>query len=299
MVGIAGVVPAVAAGIGFGLFQLVNRRALRGVDVYRGTATLLGVGAAVLLLIAWFSGGLALVPEAPIVSLLFCAAAGFVHFFCGWTLLGMSQVRVGAARTGILIGTVPLFGALIAAIFLDEGLTRPGIIGLVVVVTGVWVVSARQPAGSVSARDGRLGALAGLGAALCWSSSPVLIRIGLQGLPSPLAAAALGMLGSGLVYVAAVVLSGRRSSRTAVGGSTRWLLLVAGVMVSLSIWMQWTAYDLAPIAMVLALLQVTPITVVLLATKLGGDVLSHSARRRVWIGTLLTVSGSLVLVLAS
>jgi drug/metabolite transporter (DMT)-like permease len=292
-------VPAVASAVGFAFFQFVNRRALTGVDVYRGTATLLGVGAVTLLSVAGLTGGLSLVAAAPRSALLFCAAAGFVHFFCGWTLLGWSQVKVGVARTGILIGTAPLFGALIAAFFLGETLTPLAVTGLVIVVLGVAVVSARHHPGSLTPSDARLGTLAGLGTALCWSSSPVLIRRGLEGLPAPVAAASIGMLACALVYAAAIVVAGRRVERARITASTRQLMVAGGALISLSIWMQWTAYDLAPVAAVLALLQLTPIIVVLLATRLGGEVLDPTAQVRVRVGAAMTVAGSLALILAT
>ncbi|MFA9444228.1 EamA family transporter [Egicoccus sp. AB-alg6-2] len=294
---VAGVVPALLAAVAFAVYQLVNRRALLGVDVYRGTSTVMGVGAVLLLLVAGLTGGLALVPSAPLTSLLLCAAAGFVHFFCGWTFLGWSQVRLGAARTGILIGTVPLFGALIAALALGEALSPQDVVGLLVVVSGVAIVSARRGAADTPVADARLGVAAGLATALCWSSSPVLIRRGLEGLPSPLAGAAIGMLASAVVYGLAVLLTRRRARRSVVEPGTRRLLLIVGLAASFAIWMQWTAFDLAPVATVLALLQLTPITVVVLASRIGGDRLTGRAQQRVLLGAALTVSGSLLLVL--
>ncbi|HSK22277.1 MAG TPA: DMT family transporter [Egicoccus sp.] len=294
----AGVLPALGAAIGFAIYQLVNRRALQTVDVYRGTASILAVGAALLMVAAGLTGGLALVPAAPLSALLFCAAAGFVHFFCGWTFLAWSQVRLGAARAGILIGTVPLFGALIAAALLDEPLSSGDLAGLVLVVVGVWIVSARSGVTTATPpRQTRLGIAAGLATALCWSSSPVLIRQGLEGLPSPTAGAGLGMLASALVYALGVVLTKGRASRTPIDARTRNLLLVTGVAASSAIWMQWTAYDLTAVATVLAILQLTPITVVILASRIGGDRLGGTALQRVLVGAVLTVSGSLFLVL--
>lgn len=294
---VAGVVPALLAAVAFAVYQLVNRRALQGVDVYRGTSTVMGVGAVLLLLVAGLTGGLAVVPSAPVSSLLLCAGAGFVHFFCGWTFLGWSQVRLGAARTGILVGTVPLFGALIAAVALAEPLSPLDALGLVVVVAGVAVVSARRGGGDAPGSQVRLGVLAGLGCALCWSSSPVLIRRGLEGLPSPLAGAAIGMLASALVYGAAVLLTRRRANRTPIEPGTTRLLLVVGLAASFAIWMQWTAFDVAPVATVLALLQLTPITVVVLASRIGGERLAGRALQLVLLGAALTVTGSLLLVL--
>lgn len=294
----AGVLPALGAAVGFAVYQLVNRRALQTVDVYRGTASILAIGSALLMVVAGLTGGLALVPEAPVTALLFCAAAGFVHFFCGWTFLAWAQVRLGAARAGILIGTVPLFGALIAAAVLDEPLSSTDLVGLVLVVVGVWIVSARRGVTTdTPPRQTQLGIAAGLATALCWSSSPVLIRQGLEGLPSPTAGAGLGMLASAVVYGLGVLLTRRRANRTPIAATTRQLLLITGVAASSSIWMQWTAFDRTAVATVLAILQLTPVTVVILASRVGGDRLDGTALRRVLAGAALTVSGSLFLVL--
>ena len=292
-----GAVPALLAAVGFAGFQLVNRRALAGVDVYRGTATLLVVSTVVLGLVSLVTGELSLVLEAPMQAILFCAAAGFVHFFFGWTVLGMAQIRVGAARAGIMVGTVPLFGALLAALLLDEALSAFDVAGLLLVVAGVGiVVSARgaPPAGSQGSPV--MGVLAGLATAACWSLSPILIRQGLEGLPSPVTGAGVGMAASAAGYGVLLLATHRVATRQAVTSRTRQLLLVAGVAVGLSIWMQWTAFDLAPVAVVLALLQLTPPLVVVLATRLAGEALGP-ARFRVGIGTAVTVSGSLLLIL--
>lgn len=293
----AGAFPALLAAVGFAVFQTVNRRALSGVDVYRGTAALLSVGTVALATLALATQDLSLLARASVSSVLVFAAAGFVHFFCGWTFLGLSQLRLGAARTGIVIGTVPLFGALLAALLLAEPLTARTAVGLTIVVAGVAVISTRGGAAAVSAADVRWGVAAGLATAVCWSASPVLIRIGLQGLPSPLIGATIGMAASAFVYALGVLATRRRVRRAAIPSATWGLLLAAGIAVSTGIWMQWTAFDLAPIASVLALLQLTPVLVVLLAVRIGGDELTPAARRRTWAGTLLTVIGSLILVL--
>lgn len=291
-----GVVPAVLAALGFAVFQIVNRRALTGVDVYRGTATLLAVGGVVLGIIAFASGEGPLLAAAPVAAIAFCAAAGFVHFFCGWTLLGLSQMRLGVARTGVVIGTVPLFGAITAALFLDEALSPVAVGGLVLVVAGVGIViSARSAPAVGSIGSPAVGVAAGLATALCWSISPVLIRQGLADLPSPVMGAAIGAVASGAVYGLAIVFTRRRARALPITPATRRLLLLAGAAVALSIWMQWTAFDLAPIAIVLSLLQLTPPSVVLLAAWLSPE--PGRIPGRVWLGTAVTVGGSLVLIL--
>jgi drug/metabolite transporter (DMT)-like permease len=291
-----GVVPALLAAVGFAMFQIVNRRALAGVDVYRGTATLLAVGSVVLGGIAFASGDAPLLAAAPIAAIAYCAAAGFVHFFCGWTLLGLSQMRLGVARTGVVIGTVPLFGAVIAAVFLDEELSPIAVAGLVLVVAGVGVViSARSAPVVGSVGRPAVGVAAGLATALCWSVSPVLIRQGLADLPSPVMGAAIGAAACAAVYGLAIVLTRRRAQARPVTAATGKLLLLAGALVALSIWMQWTAFDLAPVAVVLSLLQLTPPSVVLLASWLSPE--AGRIAGRVWVGSGVTAAGSLVLIL--
>ncbi len=291
-----GVLPAIVAAIGFALFQLVNGRALAGVDVYRGTATLLGVGALVLAAISLVTQDLRLLTAAPLASFLFVSAAGFVHFFCGWTFLGIAQVQLGVARAGILIATVPLFGAVLAAVFLDEALTVPMVVGLFAVVGGISLVVRARAGGRVTGTGSTGGVLAGLATALCWASSPILIRLGLEELPSPILGATVGLITSASVYVLAMAVTGRRVQRARVDASTRRLMVLGGVLVSLSIWMQWTAFDLARVATVLALLQLTPVVVLLVSMRLaGGDI--AVGRTPLVGGATLTVAGSLVIVL--
>jgi drug/metabolite transporter (DMT)-like permease len=295
---VAGVAPALLAASGFAVFQLLNRRALSGVDVRRGTAALLAVGAALLLLVAAVGGSLAPLADATPVTLLFFSAAGFVHFFCGWTFLGMAQVRIGVARTGILASTVPLFGSLFAAGFLGEHLGVVQLLALATVVGGVvLIVSARGGTGEVhDRRAAAIGTVCGLTTAMCWSVSPVLIRYGLADVDSPIAGAAVGMAACAVAYGIVVLVSSTRVRPVPIGRTTWRLLVLAGVAVSLSIWMQWTALALTTVAVALALMQLTGPIVVVASNRLAGEPLGPAARR-IALGTLVTVAGSTLLVL--
>lgn len=136
-----GVLWAAISGVGFGLFQTVNRRAGRGMDAYRATFILLLVSAVILTVASLATEDLRLLRTAPLVALVNFGLAGLTHFFVGWTLLSVSQKRVGAARTGALVGTSPLFATLIAALTLDEFLRPPALLGIALVVAGVYLVS--------------------------------------------------------------------------------------------------------------------------------------------------------------
>jgi drug/metabolite transporter (DMT)-like permease len=139
---VSGALVAAASGIGFGLFQTLNIRAVRGMDPFASTFVQIAVAAAALLAASVVSGGLAAVGDAPAAALLSFAAAGLLHFIAGWTLLNISQKRIGAARTSPLLTTVPLFGFVIAAVTigqLPEAVEWPAI---ALMVLGAYVACA-------------------------------------------------------------------------------------------------------------------------------------------------------------
>ena len=137
----AGVLWGIVSGFGFGLFQVLNRKAGSRIDAYRGTFILLAISAVILVAASFATQDLSLLAKAGLWAFLNFSLAGLIHFFLGWTLLSVSQHRVGAARTGAFVGASPLFAAIIAALTLGEYLSMPTILGILLVVAGVYVVS--------------------------------------------------------------------------------------------------------------------------------------------------------------
>jgi drug/metabolite transporter (DMT)-like permease len=135
----SGAVWATVAGVGFGLFQSVNRQAVRGLDVWQSTFLQLAVSSVVLLAGTLATGDLAGLADVPPLALAAFLGAGLIHFSVGWTLLNASQKRIGAARTSPLLAATPLFGSILAAVTLGE---MPGIVtvlGMLLIVGGVYV----------------------------------------------------------------------------------------------------------------------------------------------------------------
>ena len=69
------------------------------------------------------------------------AVAGIIHFVLGWTLLTVSQNRIGASRTSALVGTAPIFATLIGYLFFQEILSFLTILGIILVVSGIYLVT--------------------------------------------------------------------------------------------------------------------------------------------------------------
>jgi drug/metabolite transporter, DME family len=308
---------AVGSGLGFGLFQSLNRRALAGMDVALSTFIQLLISAIVLAFVSLLTEDLGMIASAPIGSLLAFGLVGLIHFFLGWTLLNLAQQLIGAARTGPLLATTPLFGAVLAAIWLQEVPGLFTVAGMILTVTGVLVLSTERPVvaeSSVPREDEapsvdpsssvatltrsrrRAGLAAALGTASCWALSPIFIREGLEGLPSPLLGVTVSMVSSAFVFgvvliVRRVRLADRVDSRTALG-----FKVAAGLLVGLSTWMRWIALDLTTVAVVLSVNSISVPTVLLLAPLVVGRHREH-VTLRLWFGAALVIAGSLVLIL--
>jgi drug/metabolite transporter (DMT)-like permease len=287
-----GAVVAAASGVGFGLFQTLNIRAVRGMDPFASTFVQIAVAAVALLLASAVSGGLAQLADAPASALLYFAAAGVLHFIAGWTLLNISQKRIGAARTSPLLTTVPLFGIAIAALTvgqLPEAVELPAI---ALMVTGAYVVVSRGAGG----RPARLAdALPALACALCWALSPALTVRGLDRLDDPLVGLTLGLCVSVVGYLLAFAAWRRGIGLRTAGRPALAIKLLAGVLVGLSTWGRWAALDGTTVAVVLAL-NLLSIPVVLLASPLMAGRQAEHVTPRVWAGAALVVAGSLLLI---
>lgn len=309
---------AVGSGLGFGLFQSLNRRALAGMDVAASTFIQVVVSAVVLALVSLLTVDVGLLASAPAGSLLAFALVGFIHFFVGWTLLNLGQTLIGAARTGPLLATTPLFGAVLAAVWLQEVPGLVTVLGMALTVAGVLVLSTEREAlvevptesevpsvrqdvrrsdvAMLTRTRRRAGVLAALGTALCWAVSPIFIREGLEGLPSPLLGVTVSMVASALVFGAVLALRRRRLADRIDSATALGFKVVAGLLVGLSTWMRWIAIDLTTVAVVLSINAISVPTVLVLAPLVVGR--EHErVTARVWLGAALVVAGSLVLIL--
>jgi drug/metabolite transporter (DMT)-like permease len=282
---------AAASGVGFGLFQSVNRQAVgESDDAYVSTFLQLVVAAVVLVAASASTQDVGLLGHAPPWALLAFATAGVVHFLLGWTFLNISQQRIGAARTSPLLTLTPVFGLLITAITLGQLPGATALLAIVPMVAGGWLVSSGGARG-VGPAEARFG----LGCAAMWALSPVLTVAALDGLGSPLLGVTLGMIAAVLAYAAVLAATGRQLRLAALGRRTLAVKLCAGVLVALATWWRWVALDDAAVGVVLALNLLSVPIVLFLAPRFAGRHVEH-VTPRVWAGATLVVAGSLGLI---
>jgi uncharacterized membrane protein len=275
------------------VFQALNRRAVGGIpDALLATFLQLVIAVVVLLVATLATEDLDVLASATTAAIVFFVLAGLVHFSLGWTLLNASQIRIGAARTSPLLSTNPVFGAIIAAVTLRELPRLLAWAGIGLVTVGALAVSLPR-----AVRDGWGGrwrdSTYGLGTSLCWAISPIFVREGLEGLPSPLIGVTLGMVFAVAAYGLVLPFRGRRGGRIALDALS--FKLLAGVFVALSTWARWLALDSTTIGVVLALgLLSVPVVLILSPVLMGRHV--EQVTLAVWAGAALVVGGSLLLL---
>jgi DME family drug/metabolite transporter len=286
---------AAAAGVGFGVFQATNARALRGSDdPWASTLVQVTIATVALAIACVLSGDLAGAGDAPLWALGDFALAGLIHFFAGWSLLNLSQQRIGAARTSPLLTTVPVFGVVVALVTVGQKPSAVALGAIAVMCLGAYVVASRGGHERPRPAD----ALPGLGCALMWAVSPVLTVHGLRGFDSALVGITVGLLVSVAVLLPCYLLvRGSAAARGALASATGPLKLFAGVLVGLSTWWRWAALDDASVGVVLALSLLSVPVVLFLAPVIAGRHREH-VTGALWAGASLVVSGALILVVA-
>jgi drug/metabolite transporter (DMT)-like permease len=286
---------AAASGVGFGVFQAVNVRAMRtGADPFASMFVQVTIGALLLVAVTLASGDLLDAFHAPLWALADFALAGLVHFLGGWSLLNLSQQRIGAARTSPLLTTAPVFGVALALVTVGQAPGAVALAAIALMVFGAYVVAARGGLEAVGLAD----ALPGLGCAFMWALSPIFIVHGLDGFDSALAGLTVGLL----VCVAACALfyavgrGGPLTLETIAGAGTS-LKLLAGLLVALATWWRWAALEDATVGAVLALSLLSVPVVLFLAPVIAGRHVEN-VTLGLWAGAALVVSGALILVVA-
>lgn len=216
---------AAASGVGFGVFQVVNARALRGAgSVYAATFAQLVVATVVFATLVGVEGGAGELRLAPVGSLLLFAGAGMLHFVLGWTTMNQSQARIGAARTAPLLATALLFGVLLGLGATGDVPSPVTLAGIALAVAGAYVVTDPGRGRRAAFRD----SWRALGTSAAWALSAVLTAAGLRGFPDPLLGVTVGMAAAAVAYGAVLlVVPGARSGRL---DGDAWALKVGAVV---------------------------------------------------------------------
>ena len=137
--------------------------------------------------------------------------------------------------------------------------------------------------------------LAGLGTAICFSSSSIFIRYGLETIPSPLIGVTIGMVfctfAYGLILLARFRNQNDEEKNLSYSRQGIFLLFFGGIFLGFGTLSRWVAIDLAPIAIVIGLSGLTVPVVLLLSPIFMGRSLEN-VTMRLWLGAGLVIIGA-------
>jgi drug/metabolite transporter (DMT)-like permease len=287
----AGVAWALVAALGFGFVQASNRKSNQLVDAYRTAFGLLFFVEILLVIRAVVSGEVGLIADASLAAVVLFTTATFFHFIGGWTILAMSQQRIGVARTGALVSASPLVGTILAAFILDEPLTLFVGIGVILAVAGVALIS--LSGGVRPGTDGWARPWHALTVALIWGSSPMLIRLGLERFDHPVLGLTIGLGFSLSLYGLALVVT--RSRRPPVDRKALPWMAVGGLAGAIGVSGQWISFGLTTIAIAITVQQLATLVVVALVPLMFKEPFERMNAMFLF-GTAAMLGGSILVV---
>jgi len=131
-------------------------------------------------------------------------------------------------------------------------------------------------------------------ASLCYSTNPILVKLGLRISNEPLLGASIGMVASTVVYAVYFLLTGQGRDLVIVPRWVGWYFAVAGIFSTLGMFSFFAAHQYIPASVVAPLISAAPLVTL---------TLSHFALKgmeRVTLadalGTVLIVAGVILLL---
>ncbi len=205
----------------------------------------------------------------PAYGLSLKSALAFAGSGIAGTILGRSFSyegikRIGASRSQTMVASQPLHAALIAAVVLGESVTAGHLVGILAIMAGVVMISRelRSTQASALAHVSRMSFLFPLGAAFFYGIEPIFAKIGLIEGTSVYVGLAIKTM------IAAVILClylwGRRQlpSRSDFSRlNLRWYI-GAGLFNSLFLLAYFRALEVAPVVLVVPIIQIIPLVVI-------------------------------------
>lgn len=234
---------------------------------------------------------------APRAGLAF-VAAGVTGTLLGRVCYFTSIARIGSSRTEPVKATQPLHATLIAVAVLGETVGATHLAGILLVVVGVAVITRETRDDAAGGRRTASGLLLAVGAAFFFGLEAVWARTGfveggtlLQGLAIRILAATVGFFG----YLR---VRGRLPAPSTIRrGDLRWYV-VAGAANTLFLTAYYAALRVAPVSVVVPIVQTSPLVVICLSALF----LPRRLERVSWVlvgGAGVVVAGAILITLGA
>ena len=223
------------------------------------------------------------------------AAAGVAGLVLGRICIFGGIVTIGASRTTPVVAASTLVSAALAIAFLGESLTLLHLLGIVLVVAGVGIISwlTATDAGADGSAHGLAALALPLGGALFIGIEPIFVRYGLEsgapvlvGLTVMMATALVSYVVYRRLRVGVVVTPGH-------GPHLRWYG-AAGVASTVGLVAYFGALAVAPVVIVVPILQTSPLLVIAISAALLPSRLERVSWRLAAAASVVVAGATLV-----
>lgn len=276
------------AALFFSIAHILIRRGLVESNAMTGSLISLSMSAVILWLIL-----LASVPLSALwtPAILIFVAAGFFAPGIGRTLSYVGIERIGVARSVPIVNASPIFASIFAVIFLGESWVLQNIVGTLLVILGVVTLSmGKPPAGEWRKRD----IIFPIVGAVAFGASAILRKAGLGFVGVPVVAAAVTAGAAAVFSLCLLQLQGGKQALKLTRTSAAWLFSAAlfNTAAMLSV---FYALSHGQVVIVEPLVSSNPVLTLLFTAVFLRDL--EALNRRVLIGAVLTVTGTILVVL--
>ncbi|WP_254533230.1 DMT family transporter [Natrinema gelatinilyticum] len=226
-------------------------------------------------------------------------AAGIVGTLLARILYYASIERIGASRSEPIKASQPLHATVIAVVLLEETVSIPHLLGILLIICGVAIISIEMMNASVDPiTDPSWSTLAfPFAAAFFFGLEPIFASIGFETGASVFVGLALKTMSAAVGFFAYLGWKGALSVEPFRASASRRWYLAAGGANTLFLFSYYTALEIAPVSVVVPILQTSPIFVVLMSAAFLQRYERVTSRL---IGmTLIVVSGSVLVTLFS
>jgi len=279
---------SVASGVFWGVSPVFSKLGMEtGGSPERAGVIILLVGSVLLWGISVVDSGVGTAPAStPTDTVLVFVVSGVVGTSLAWVLWFHGIARIGAGVSNVVFYSQPLFAAVLAAVVLGERLTLPIVAGVVLIVSGVTLVSGAREEGVDAWSLTSL--LFPLGAAVFGAVSSVINRYGFETSSVGALEAATINVTSALPVLVAYAIATDRRSLVGFDRSDRYFVAAGFANVAAVIGM-FAALSDGPVVVVSPLVGTAPLFTAILAYFVLGDVERITART--FVSAALTVGG--------
>ena len=226
-------------------------------------------------------------------------AAGILHFVAGRFLAYNAYRLIGVNKASIFMRTSPFYTVILGVLFLSESLTISLIFGVLSIFAGVALVGIERKSASREKQTGFSrtevkGIVAALVGAICWGTSPILIKPAVEEIGSPFVAAFVSYVVASIVMACFFFRRQHREQLVQLRFFAALIpLVISGIFVSVAHLFNYTALGYSPASMVTPLLGTSVLFVFLFSFFLNRNIEVFTLK--VILGMTATVIGTFLI----